>query len=130
MKAILTVRDHDSKGDGELLKGNESAAHLRRSKFGVVSFTWSAERPRAQKSRMLGGSSNLQRDEHAECANTDTSDESSAKNVVLVLGAGLDDDTGRKDDARDHDSDAPPGSISQVSVNQRADPGSELENGG
>lgn len=109
MPELRTVRDHDAKGDGELLQSDQGTTGLGRGQFGIV-----------------------QRHEQAEGTDSQTRNEASSKDVVFAVEGrgGLDDDAGAEDGGGDDDADTAADGVGQPSVEKHANPGAEFEDGG
>lgn len=93
--------------NSKLLQSNKRPSYFRRSELGIV-----------------------QRNQHAESTYTNTCDEASSNDVVLVDRASLDDDTDCEDRTGNNNSQTPAQPVSQNAIGKCSEPGTQLEDRG
>lgn len=98
--------NHDTESNSQLLHSNQRTTDLRRCQFCIV-----------------------KRHDHGQTTNTETGDEPTREDIVLVLRASLHNDTHAEHHHGNQDSQATTESIGKISVNKGSNPGAELENG-
>ena len=96
--------DHNPESDSKLLNSHQSTSDLGWCQLGVVEWH-----------------------DHAKGPNPQTSDESTAEDIVLVFRAGLSDDPNSEDTTSNDGGESAPDSVSQPAIDQGTDPGTKFE---